>query len=1131
MTIAVFMALMAAFFGAAVWHLYLDGELARQSGSGKSGSTYAVIVISLGVIAHILCAVSYYGHKTDMACFSGWSSKIFTNGLAAFYASEGFHDYPPGYVYVMYILGAVKETLHLENGALWLWLKLPSIAADTVMAVLSYKLARKRFSDAVSSVFAALIIFNPAVITDSAVWGQIDGILALLCLMAVYNAAERRFIPSFFWLASGVLVKPQALFVAPVIAFALIDDLFISNKFEARKLIKYILGAVAAVAAMLILFMPFGKNPVDGIKTIIAQYLQTLGEYEYMTVNAFNFYAAIGKNWAPLSVGTKIFGYAAMAAAVAYSGYVFFRSKSAARCYIASFILIFGVYMFGIKMHERYAFTSIFMLMFALIISPSSKTFWLYLLFSLSQMYNMAWSLFVYDASNYYSINGAVAPAGFVNIALFALAVYYIQTEGMGAVQTQPSQKRKEISVKYKKGSQKPLSKKEETFSFKLTEKAPRLTRIDLAVMAVIIVVYSIIAFHSLGNKFAPQTELTLSSDPVTVDMGEEMSISQTQFFLGARQLDDNRAIVFRYLDSDGTVVSESRLTSGSVFYWDKDETAVTARYIELSTDHTAAQDDPTDLIYIREVAVLDKNNEIIRPINYNNNEIAALFDEQEMFVYGKSFMSETYFDEIYHARTAYEFIRNMTVYEWTHPPLGKVLISIGIRIFGMVPFGWRIVGTVFGIFMIPIIYLFARRLLKHTWLAVVVCLLFTFDFMHFTQTRIATIDVYVTFFIMLMYYFMYKYYTMSFYDTPLKNTLMPLGLSGIFFGFAVACKWTGLYAGLGLAIIFFYTLYTRYIEYRYAASKPKGETSGISHEKVISGFKRNTAVTLAFCVLMFVIIPSAIYAMSYIPYLKTPSGHGIGTIFENARSMMTYHSKTIANSTHPYSSHWYEWPIMYRPLWYFSNTTPDGLKQGISAFGNPAVWWLGIGAFAYTAALAVMIPLRERGYLGMNKYAFLGIYAAAFAVICAVAYTAGTGNEKLERLFACVLFYSAVMVTVFALVLAFDEFIGQRSGKTALFLVIAYLTQFAPWIPITRTTYIYHYFPSVVFVVLMLGYTLKTFYDNAKNKRSVIAVSFAYAAAAVGLFILFYPVISGKPIDGEFAKTWLKWFSSWVLV
>ncbi len=34
--------------------------------------------------------------------------------------------------------------------------------------------------------------------------------------------------------------------------------------------------------------------------------------------------------------------------------------------------------------------------------------------------------------------------------------------------------------------------------------------------------------------------------------------------------------------------------------------------------------------------------------------------------------MNSSYFDEIYHARTALEHIENVYPYEITHPPLGK---------------------------------------------------------------------------------------------------------------------------------------------------------------------------------------------------------------------------------------------------------------------------------------------------------------------------------------------------------------------------------------------------------------------------------------------------------------------------
>lgn len=121
------------------------------------------------------------------------------------------------------------------------------------------------------------------------------------------------------------------------------------------------------------------------------------------------------------------------------------------------------------------------------------------------------------------------------------------------------------------------------------------------------------------------------------------------------------------------------------------------------------------------------------------------MFDEQDEFEGRASAMNGTYFDEIYHGRTAYEMIHKLYCYENTHPPLGKIFIACGVLMFGMNPFGWRFMGTLFGVFMVPIIYLFAKRFFNKEWISIVTTLLFAFDFMHFVQTRIATIDVFVT--------------------------------------------------------------------------------------------------------------------------------------------------------------------------------------------------------------------------------------------------------------------------------------------------------------------------------------------------------------------------------------------------
>ena len=67
---------------------------------------------------------------------------------------------------------------------------------------------------------------------------------------------------------------------------------------------------------------------------------------------------------------------------------------------------------------------------------------------------------------------------------------------------------------------------------------------------------------------------------------------------------------------------------------------------------------------------------------------------------------------------------------------------------------------------------------------------------------------------------------------------------------------------------------------------------------------------------------------------------------------MFNYHSGLEA--THPYSSSWYQWPTMVRPIWYYSGYVTDAVKEGISAFGNPLVWWGGIPAFLYVLYLLV---------------------------------------------------------------------------------------------------------------------------------------------------------------------------------
>ena len=323
------------------------------------------------------------------------------------------------------------------------------------------------------------------------------------------------------------------------------------------------------------------------------------------------------------------------------------------------------------------------------------------------------------------------------------------------------------------------------------------------------------------------------------------------------------------------------------------------------------------------------------------------IFDEQEVVPTYKSYRNSTYFDEIYFPRTAYESINGYSIYEVTHPPLGKNIMALGIQIFGMNPFGWRFMGTLFGVAMIPMMYLLALKIFKKRTYAFFAAFLIMFDFMRLAQTRLATIDSYSAFFIICMYYFMYDYFSQKSYEKKsLWQSFKPLLLCGIMFGLGAATKWVCLYAGVGLAILFFLA---KYLEYKDVSG---GRVPGLNVKK---WFNDNFLVTCFACIGFFVIIPAVIYTLSYIPYMASNPDKGLlDIVLDNQEYMFDYHSGLT--SDHPYGSPWYTWPFMQKPIYYYSGSSANiaaGNATSIVSMGNPLVWWTGFLCILPTAYFA----------------------------------------------------------------------------------------------------------------------------------------------------------------------------------
>ena len=102
-----------------------------------------------------------------------------------------------------------------------------------------------------------------------------------------------------------------------------------------------------------------------------------------------------------------------------------------------------------------------------------------------------------------------------------------------------------------------------------------------------------------------------------------------------------------------------------------------------------------------------------------------------------------------------------------------------------------------------------------------------------------------------------------------------------------------------------------------------------------------------------------------------------------------------------------------------------------------------------------------------------------------------------------------------------------RRRDRRAGFILVGYLSQLLPWIPVPRLTFAYHYFPSALFLVLCLSYVLALLRENESAWRSR---GLFLVGGAVLLFVLFFPELNGLEIRSDLAELLLRWFPSWPL-
>ena len=272
-------------------------------------------------------------------------------------------------------------------------------------------------------------------------------------------------------------------------------------------------------------------------------------------------------------------------------------------------------------------------------------------------------------------------------------------------------------------------------------------------------------------------------------------------------------------------------------------------------------------------------------------------------------------FDEVYYVDGARDYLRYGVEVAGSkpefvvHPPIGKWCIALGIKIFGDSEFGWRIAAAVAGTLIILIAARLAHELFYSPFLTAITAALMAFDGLLLVHSRTALLDLFLTLFILTAAYFWFR---------------RQYWYSGIFFGLALATKWSALY------FIALFALVTLLSLLKATPVKESLREVGIR-------------------ILQFAFLPLGIYLTSWAGWLFSDRGwnrdyasNPLASLFYYHKQMLDFHTSLVEK--HSYQANPWGWLIMKRPTSFFYES-PQGCgstscSQEVLALGTPVLWW-----------------------------------------------------------------------------------------------------------------------------------------------------------------------------------------------
>ena len=460
----------------------------------------------------------------------------------------------------------------------------------------------------------------------------------------------------------------------------------------------------------------------------------------------------------------------------------------------------------------------------------------------------------------------------------------------------------------------------------------------------------------------------------------------------------------------------------------------------------------------------------------------------------------EAVFDEVHFGKFVSGYLTGQYFFD-IHPPLGKLAIAGMARIAGFTPgfdflnigeqypnyqYIWlRFLPALFGSLLASLIYLLTLRISRATAAARIAALFIVFENALLVQSKFILIDSFLLFFGFAALYFFLE--STVFFPEG-RWGLWSCGAAAVCAGLAMSVKWTAA-SFLGLMLLFgFYILIKKVTTWWWRRGAAQRTAARKEIIRMVAGY------------LVFLIVPPVIYISLFAIHLGLLPKAGPGNAYMNARfgqsqasgfplrdfpknfyelNLEMLRANQRITATHSYSSKWYTWPFMLRPIYYWNKDITQGATtwyEKIYLLGNPFVWWMSTLAVVYFFMSVVCKTL----------YAIFSRLRGRWRHI----------SEEHER--------------------------TSVSALTILFLSFGYLINLLPFIFIGRVMFLYHYLTALVFAIMIAAITL-----TSDTKPRKIFLGFLMAGTVIGFFVIF-PVSYGTILNTAWPR-YVFWLKSWI--